>query len=186
MKAMALLVQILCLISLCPAQSNHSRVRAEAEYYVTAYAEHYHVDISFARAIIKLESDWQPCVVSSKGAVGLMQLMPGTAVRLGVLDRCAIDQNVAGGIRYLAWLIQYFHNDLRLVTAAYYAGEDAIGRLGLAYRILRLSPTFARFETCICAKSVQTHATQIPRRKEMCDEHSFQFRVFARNDSSVL
>jgi Transglycosylase SLT domain len=65
---------------------------------------------------------------------GLMQLMPTTAQRLRVRDRCNIDQNVSGGVRYLAWLMQLFHNDLRLVAAAYYAGEHVIGRRGLAYR----------------------------------------------------
>jgi soluble lytic murein transglycosylase-like protein len=62
-----------------------------------------------------------------------MQLMPATAKRLGVTDRCSIDQNISGGVRYLAWLMQQFHNDLRLVAAAYYAGEDVIGKRGLAY-----------------------------------------------------
>ena len=70
----------------------------------------------------------------SQGPVGLMQLMPATAKRLGVADRCDLDQNVSGGVRYLAWLMRRFHNDLRLVAAAYYAGEDTIGRRGLAYR----------------------------------------------------
>ena len=63
-----------------------------------------------------------------------MQLMPATAKRLGVADPCNLDQNVSGGVRYLAWLIRQFHNDLRLVVAAYYTGEDKIGRRGLAYR----------------------------------------------------
>jgi len=54
--------------------------------------------------------------------------MPLTAQRLGVRDRCSVDQNVSGGVRHLAWLMQQFHNDFRLVAAAYYAGEDVIGR----------------------------------------------------------
>ena len=62
--------------------------RIEAEYYVVAYARHYRVPLALARAIVKRESNWQPCVVSPKGAVGLMQLMPATAKRLGVTDRC--------------------------------------------------------------------------------------------------
>lgn len=129
-----LLAQLAFMIPVCHAQSGQSSARLEADYYVRAYARHYRVDIGLARAIIKLESDWRPCAVSAKGAVGLMQLMPATAARLGVSDRCNVNQNVAGGIRYLAWLMQQFHNDLRLVTAAYYAGEDAIARRGLAYR----------------------------------------------------
>ena len=70
-----------------------------------------------------------------------MQLMPATAQRLGVTDRCSFDQNVSGGVRYLAWLMRQFHNDLRLVAAAYYVGEDTIGRRGLAYRNPDVLPT---------------------------------------------
>jgi soluble lytic murein transglycosylase-like protein len=63
-----------------------------------------------------------------------MQLMPQTAERLGVTDRCDISQNISGGVRHLAWLIQEFHGDLRLVAAAYYAGEEIVMRRGLDYR----------------------------------------------------
>jgi soluble lytic murein transglycosylase-like protein len=100
---------------------------------VRSYAQHYGVPIDFARSIVEQESGWRRCVRSSKGAVGLMQLMPGTARRLGVSDRCSLKQNVSGGIRYLAWLIKRFHGDLRLVAAAYYAGASAIEPKGLRY-----------------------------------------------------
>ena len=99
------------------------------------------------RAIVERESNWQPCVVSPKGAVGLMQLMPLTAQRLGVRDRCNLEQNVSGGVRYLAWLMQRFHDDLRLVAAAYYAGEDVIGRRTLAYRNPDVVSYVARIRT---------------------------------------
>jgi soluble lytic murein transglycosylase-like protein len=62
-----------------------------------------------------------------------MQLMPATARRLGVRDSCNIEQNISGGVRYLAWLMRLFHNDLRLVAAGYYAGEDVVARRGLSY-----------------------------------------------------
>jgi soluble lytic murein transglycosylase-like protein len=107
--------------------------RKEAEYYVAAYARHYGVPIDFVRAVIEQESGWQPCAISIKGAVGLMQLMPATAIGLGVRDRCNISQNVSGGVRYLAWLMNKFRGDLRLVAAAYYAGEQVIEARGLRY-----------------------------------------------------
>ncbi len=107
--------------------------RKQAEYYVAAYALHYHVPLEFVRAIVEQESGWQRCPVSPKGAVGLMQLMPGTARTLNVQDRCDLNQNVSGGVRYLAWLMNRFHGDLRLVAAAYYAGERAIEPRGLKY-----------------------------------------------------
>ena len=134
MKSVFIVAEMLCTISICWAQSSGAPARIEAEYYVKTYAKHYRVPIALARAIVVRESNWQPCVISPKGAVGLMQLMPATANRLGVTDRCNLDQNVSGGVRYLAWLIQRFHNDLRLVAGAYYVGEDTISRRGLAYR----------------------------------------------------
>ena len=134
MRSVLIVVEILCTISVGWAQSGRSPTRVEAEYFVTVYAQHYRVPIALVRAIVGSESDWQPCVISPKGAAGLMQLMPATARRLGVTDRCNLDQNVSGGVRYLAWLMRRFHNDLRLVAGAYYVGEDTIGRRGLAYR----------------------------------------------------
>jgi soluble lytic murein transglycosylase-like protein len=110
------------------------QVRRVAEYYAAMYARHYHVPVPLVRAIIQRESNWQPCAVSPKGAKGLMQLMPMTARRLGVRDSCNIEQNISGGVRYLAWLMRLFHNDLRLVAAGYYAGEDIVARRGLSYR----------------------------------------------------
>ena len=124
----------LILISACSCCANASNEsRREAEYYVTAYAEHYRVPVEFVRALVEQESGWQRCPVSRKGAVGLMQLMPDTARRLNVLNRCDLNQNVSGGVRYLAWLVNRFNGDLRLVAAAYYAGERAIERRRLKY-----------------------------------------------------
>ena len=125
---------LLCLLAahLCCADVGDSQ-RREAEYYVTAYARHYNVPLEFVRAVVEQESGWKRCAVSSKGAAGLMQLMPHTAERLRVRDRCDIRQNVSGGVRYLAWLMKKFHGDLRLVAAAYYVGENTVQRRGLAY-----------------------------------------------------
>jgi soluble lytic murein transglycosylase-like protein len=118
MKPVLILAQALSALSICWAQSPKTQARLEAEYYVAAYAQHYRVPVALVRAIVERESNWQPCVVSPKGAVGLMQLMPVTARRLGVGDRSNLDQNISGGVRYLAWLMQRFHNDLRLVAAS--------------------------------------------------------------------
>lgn len=118
----------------CQAQPSTTATRLEAEYYVAAYARHYSVPIGFVRAIVEQESAWHPYAVSRKGAVGLMQLMPSTAARLRVRDRCNINQNVSGGVLYLASLIRRFQGDLRLAAAGYIAGEDVVARRGLAYR----------------------------------------------------
>lgn len=125
---------MLALFSSCSGWSRSVQAsRQEAEYYVTAYALHYRVPLDFVRALIAQESGWQPCAISPKGAAGLMQLMPDTAAALGVRDRCDIQQNVSGGIRHLARLMNKFHGDLRLVAAAYYAGEQVIETRGLDY-----------------------------------------------------
>jgi soluble lytic murein transglycosylase len=131
MTRMLLLVAVFTSLN-CWADTTQ-QARQEAEYYVRTYAQHYGVPVNFAFSIVEQESGWQRCAVSRKGAVGLMQLMPETARRLGVQNRCDVKQNVSGGIRYLASLIKRFHGDLRLVAAAYYAGERAIERRGLKY-----------------------------------------------------
>ena len=79
MKLVLIVAEILCAISIVWAQSGRAPTRIEAEYYVTAYAQHYRVPVALARAFVVRESNWQPCVISRKGAVGLMQLMPATA-----------------------------------------------------------------------------------------------------------
>ena len=132
MKRCSLLGVSILLATACVAQP--TKKRSEAEYYVHSYAVHYHVPEALVRAVVERESNWQPCAVSPKGAVGLMQLMPRTAQRLGVRDRCNISQNISGGVRYLAWLMRLFRGDFRLVAAGYYAGEDIVARHGLSYR----------------------------------------------------
>ena len=119
--------------SCCWASTPAAQDRVEAEYYVAAYARHYRVPLKFVRSIVEQESGWHSCAVSSKGAVGLMQIMPDTARRLGVRDRCNIRENVSGGVRYLAWLLQKFRGDMRLAAAAYYAGEHVIAKRDLNY-----------------------------------------------------
>ena len=131
MKVLNWLV-ILVLATPCWAASGHED-RQEAEYYVAAYALHYRVPVEFVRALIDQESAWRRCAISSKGAAGLMQLMPDTARKLGVRDRCDRRQNISGGVRHLAYLMAKFHGDLRLVAAAYYAGERVIAAKGLRY-----------------------------------------------------
>ena len=81
-------------------------------------------------AVIRAESAYDPNAVSRKGAVGLMQLMPGTAKRYGVSDRRNPQQNLRGGATYLKDLLIQFGYDLKLAVAAYNAGENAVIRSG--------------------------------------------------------
>jgi soluble lytic murein transglycosylase-like protein len=89
--------------------------------------------VELVESVIDVESNWNPYAVSPKGAVGLMQLMPGTAFKFGVKNRFQIEDNVRGGVAYLAWLIQLFRGDLRLVMGAYVAGQDRMLSRGLSY-----------------------------------------------------
>jgi soluble lytic murein transglycosylase-like protein len=100
---------------------------------VAFYASAFQVPVELVEAIIQVESAWNPYAVSKKGAAGLVQLMPATAGRFGVDDRFNIEENVRGGVAYLAWLIRLFRGDLRLAVAAYQVGESRILRRGLAY-----------------------------------------------------
>jgi hypothetical protein len=81
-------------------------------------------------AVVRAESAYRSDAVSSKGAVGLMQLMPATAQRYGVDDRSDPAQNLRGGSEYLRDLLVMFENDLQLALAAYNAGENAVIRYG--------------------------------------------------------
>jgi soluble lytic murein transglycosylase-like protein len=91
-------------------------------------AYRYNVDAKLVHAVIQTESAYNSAAQSPKGAVGLMQLMPGTARRFGVTDRNDPDQNVDGGTRYLKHLINMFNPNLDLAVAAYNAGENAVIR----------------------------------------------------------
>ena len=103
------------------------------ERFVQQYAAHYRVSPELIAALIDVESRWNPRAVSSKGAMGLMQLMPATARRFGAFKPFDVEQNIAAGTRYVTALMWEFHGDLRLVVAAYYAGDHGIAREELNY-----------------------------------------------------
>lgn len=92
-------------------------------------ARRYRMNRHLIHAVVQAESAYNPRAVSSKGAVGLMQLMPATARRYGVRDRRDPAQNLAGGVRYLRDLMLRFRN-VRLALAAYNAGESAVRKYG--------------------------------------------------------
>jgi soluble lytic murein transglycosylase-like protein len=111
-----------------PREPREYAVRC-AEYY----AHVYQVPVELVESVIDVESNWNRYAVSPKGAVGLMQLMPGTAFKFGVRNRFQVEENVRGGVAYLAWLIQLFRGDLRLVMGAYVAGQNRMLSRGLSY-----------------------------------------------------
>ncbi len=84
------------------------------------------VDAALVSAVIKAESDYNPRIVSHKGARGLMQLMPATAARFGVVNSFDPRENIHGGTRYLRWLLKKFDGNADLAVAAYNAGEGNV------------------------------------------------------------
>ena len=110
------------------AKQNGSRFTVQD--MIRRYASHYKLEEALVRAVIKVESDYNPSAVSSAGAVGMMQLIPKTAKFLKVSDPLDPDQNIRGGSHYLRMMLDQFEGDLDLALAAYNAGPTAVRRHG--------------------------------------------------------
>ncbi len=129
-----------------PTNSSYKRIiRTRAMHYAAALpymgknkqkfadlineaANRHQVDARLVHAVIQAESAYNATAISSAGAVGLMQLMPDTARRYGVVDRNSPDQNIDGGTHYLKDLLRMFDSNMDLAVAAYNAGENAVIR----------------------------------------------------------
>lgn len=112
-----------------PSDSSPDRVRRYDDHIRSA-ATLYQIPEELIRAVMQVESNFDPRAISPAGAQGLMQLMPFTAERMMVTDIMDPRQNIMGGTRYLRILANMFNGDIHLTVAAYNAGEGAVVRYG--------------------------------------------------------
>lgn len=115
-------------IDLHPNRLHPSISERELEPMIRRYSRQHQLHPALIRAVIKAESDFDPLAVSRAGAIGLMQLMPQTAVRLDVQDLYDPEDNIGGGTKYLRQLLDRFRGNLPLALAAYNAGEHVVDR----------------------------------------------------------
>lgn len=105
-------------------------VDLELEQAVRRAAQQHQIQPALLLAVMKAESSFNPTVVSRAGAVGLMQLIPETAIRHGVRNLYDTNENISGGAKHLRYLLDRFHGDIRLALAAYNAGERKVDLYG--------------------------------------------------------
>jgi soluble lytic murein transglycosylase-like protein len=103
---------------------------ADLERMIDETAQRYGVETALVHAVVRAESDFDHLAISSSGAQGLMQLMPGTASEVGVRNAFRPQENLAGGVYYLRQLIDRFGGNTQLAVAGYNAGPGAVERFG--------------------------------------------------------
>lgn len=113
---------------LATGPSTNSQLRAKYDNVVRSIANKYRVEHTLIHSIIRAESNYDRFAVSSKGALGLMQLMPATAIQYGVKNVFDPRENIEGGVKYLKDLIKLYNGNTKLVLAAYNAGQEAVKR----------------------------------------------------------
>lgn len=102
----------------------------EYEAHIRLTCKYYGLDCNLVKAVIRAESGFNPQAVSPKGAMGLMQLMPGTSRDMGVANPFDPMQNIEGGVKYLRLMLDRFSNNTHLALAAYNAGPEAVQKHG--------------------------------------------------------
>ena len=107
-------------------------LRDEFEPLIREHAARHALRVELVRAVIQVESGYNPRARSPKGAMGLMQLMPATARQLGVRNAFDPAENIRGGCAYLRQLLDRYHDNEELALAAYNAGSEAVDRHGHA------------------------------------------------------
>lgn len=113
-----------------PQYTTRRYSRTQYDNIINIVARGQGVNPTVVKSVIEVESGYNPNARSSKGAMGLMQLMPGTAQDLGVSDPWDPTENITAGTKYLSWLIRKYNGNLTLALAAYNAGPNAVDSYG--------------------------------------------------------
>lgn len=157
------------------AGSNHPP--EEIDRLVDQTANRHQVDPDLVRAIVRVESGFDPKAVSNKGAMGLMQLIPATARRFGVENPFDPKQNLEGGVNYLKYLLDLFGGNLPLSLAAYNAGEHSVQRFGgipafteTRDYVRKVTNLYQSGDTPVAAKTTPKEPPQAPITRYV-DEH---------------
>jgi soluble lytic murein transglycosylase-like protein len=162
--------------------------RARYASHIEAAAAATNVDAALIRAVISVESGFNPSAVSKAGAVGLMQLMPETAKRYDVTDSHDPEQNIHGGAQYLHDLLRMFNYDLHLAIAAYNAGEQAVMKFGnrippyretMAY-VPKVMKFYKQYRTGH-ASAEESAYQRIPKTAQKNGKHSRVSRTYFAN-----
>ena len=138
-----------------------TRVRAQFEPLVLEHARRTNLRPDLVRAVIQVESGFNPRARSPKGAMGLMQLMPATARELGVRDAFDPDENIRGGTDYLRQLLDRYKGDEELALAAYNAGAGAVDKYGQAVPPYRETRDYVR-KVGSAASGVERASLDVP------------------------
>ena len=155
-------------IALPPPPGRYPPPPPHIDALVRKLAPQYKLSPQLVLSIIAVESNFNTAALSPKNAMGLMQLIPQTAARFGVINPFDAQQNIRGGMAYLRWLLAYYEGDVVLVAAAYNAGEGAVNQ----YRgvppfyetreyvrrvVLRFGNTTQPFDASVTSPSPQIH-----------------------------
>ena len=108
---------------------NSAKISSDSIYYediINHYSSEHHVPADLVKAMIQVESNFDPYAVSVKNCKGLMQLHPDTAIRFGVDNIFNPEENILGGVRYLSFLLEHFDQNMDFALAAYNSGENTV------------------------------------------------------------
>ncbi|MGI8786523.1 MAG: lytic transglycosylase domain-containing protein [Pyrinomonadaceae bacterium] len=147
--------------------------------YITDSCVRYGIDPLLIYSQMHQESSFKLKATSNKGARGLMQLMPGTAIRFGVTDIYNPKQNIEGGVKYMRWLLDRFGGDIALALAGYNAGEGAVEKFGNQIPPYRETQEYVRRISTRYAEVTNPNLAKIVRKVSMTQAEKLEQKATA-------